>query len=51
MNLLELLAYFGGTIYEWDLNIVYGRVLKKLNEIIADMEELRNCTIHMILKM
>jgi hypothetical protein len=39
---LVLLAYFGGKIYKWDLNIVYGRVLKKLDEIIADMEELRN---------
>ena len=37
-----LLAYFGGRIYKWDLNIVYGRVLKKLDEIIEDMEELRN---------
>lgn len=39
--IIMLLAYFGGTIYRWDLNIVYGRVLKKLREIIADMEELR----------
>jgi hypothetical protein len=36
-----LLAYFGGKIYKIDLNIVYGRELKKLNEIIEDMEELR----------
>jgi len=35
------LAYFGGRIYNWDLKIVYGGVLKKLDEIIADMEELR----------
>jgi len=39
--LLSLLAYFGGKIYQWDLKIVYGRVLKKLEEILADMEELR----------
>ena len=39
---IALLAFFGGKIYRWDLNIVYGRVLKKLDEIIADMEELRN---------
>lgn len=37
-----LLAYFGGRIYQWDLNLVYGRVLKKLEEILTDMEELRN---------
>ena len=39
---IALLAFFGGKIYRWDLNIVYGRVLKKLDEIMADMEELRN---------
>ena len=36
------LAYFGGRIYNWDLKVVYGDVLKKLDEIITDMEELRN---------
>jgi hypothetical protein len=41
MFVLGLLSYFGGTIYQWDLNLVYGRVLKKLDEILADMEELR----------
>ena len=39
---IVLLAFFGGKIYRWDLNIVYGRVLKKLDEILTDMEELRN---------
>lgn len=39
--IIALLAFFGGKIYRWDLNIVYGRVIKKLDEIIADMEELR----------
>ncbi len=36
-----LLAIFGGRIYKWDLNLVYGGVLKKLKELIADMEDLR----------
>ncbi|WP_339915966.1 hypothetical protein [Yeosuana marina] len=36
-----LLAIFGGRIYKWDLNIVYGHILKKLDELIADMEDLR----------
>jgi len=36
-----LLAVFGGVLYKLDLNIVYGRVLKKLKEIKTDMEELR----------
>lgn len=40
--IIILLAYFGGRIYKFDLSIVYGRVLKKLDEIIEDMEELRN---------
>lgn len=39
--IMMLLAIFGGRIYKWDLNIVYGRILKKLGETLADMEELR----------
>jgi hypothetical protein len=31
----------GDRIYHWDLNVVYGRVLKKLDEILADMELLK----------
>ncbi len=37
-----LFALFGGRIYQWDLNIVYGRVFKKLEELLADMERLNN---------
>ena len=40
--ILFILAFFGGRIYNWDLNLVYGNVLKKLDEIIADMEDLRS---------
>ncbi len=36
-----LVSYFAGQIYTWDFNIVYGRLVRKLDEIIADMEELR----------
>jgi hypothetical protein len=36
-----LLAIFGGRIYMWDLKLVYGRILKKLDELISDMDELR----------
>ena len=39
---IVLLAYFGARIYEWDLNIVYGRIFRKLNELLKDVEELRN---------
>jgi hypothetical protein len=40
--MMGLLSYIGGRIYNWDLKVVYGGVLRKLDEIIADMEELRN---------
>lgn len=40
--ILGLLAYFGGRIYQWDLNIIYGRVFKKLEELMADIESLNN---------
>jgi hypothetical protein len=36
------LGVFGGRIYKWDLNLVYGRILKKLADLIADMEDLRS---------
>jgi hypothetical protein len=36
-----LLAYFGGKIGQWDLNLVYGRILKKLDRLLGEMEELR----------
>ena len=39
--ILAVLALFGGKIYYWDLNIVYGRVIRKLDELISDMEDLR----------
>jgi len=39
---LVLLAFFGGRIYKWDLNIVYGRIFKKLEELMTDIESLRS---------
>lgn len=39
--IVGLLALFGGRIYQWDLNLVYGRVFKKLEELVADIEELK----------
>jgi len=35
-----LLAYFGGRIYQWDLNLVYGRVFRKLEALMDDIENL-----------
>ena len=37
-----VLAFFGVRIGKWDLNLVYGGLLKKLEVLLADMEELRN---------
>ena len=36
-----ILWLFGDRIYQWDLSMVYGGVLKKLETLIAEMEELR----------
>jgi len=44
--MMVFLAYFGDKIYNWDLKVVYGGVLRKLDEIIVDLEELRNQTIN-----
>jgi hypothetical protein len=40
--IIGLLALFGGQIGKYDLNLVYGRILKRLDDTLADMEELRN---------
>ena len=39
--LAGLLAYFAGPIYRADMYTIYGGAMKKLDEVIADMEELR----------
>jgi hypothetical protein len=41
LAIVILLAIFGGRIYKWDLNLVYGGILRKLDELIKDMEDLR----------
>ena len=40
--IVGLLAFFGGRIYIWDLNLIYGRVFKKLKELMVDIESLRS---------
>ncbi len=40
--ILGVLAFFGGRIYRWDLNLVYGRIFKKLEELLADIESLKD---------
>ncbi len=42
VTIIVILAIFGGRIYMWDLKIVYGRIMKKLEELITDMEDLRS---------
>ena len=39
---MGLMVIFGGAIYRWDVNLVYGRVFRKLESLVQDMEELRN---------
>jgi hypothetical protein len=39
--IMGILYAVGGRLYKWDLHIVYGRILKKLDEILSDMERLR----------
>jgi hypothetical protein len=41
IGMIGLLAYFGGKIGEFDLKLGYGRILKRLEVLLADMEELR----------
>ena len=40
--IMAVLAWYGGRIYLWDLNVIYGRVLKKLDELLTDLESLRS---------
>tara|TARA_R110002126_G_C10451250_1_gene499614 strand:+ start:68 stop:724 length:657 start_codon:yes stop_codon:yes gene_type:complete len=40
--ILGLLFLFGGRIYKWDLNIIYGSVFKKIDELMIDIESLRS---------
>ena len=37
-----LIYVFGGKIYKWDVNLAYRRIFRKLENMIAEMEELRN---------
>ncbi len=40
--LLSLLSFFGARIGKLDFDLVYGRILKKVDGLLADMEELRS---------
>jgi len=36
-----LMFYFSGRIYRWDVGLIYGRIFRKLEETIAEMEKLK----------
>jgi hypothetical protein len=36
-----LMFYFSGRIYRWDAGLMYGRIFRKLEETIAEMEKLK----------
>lgn len=40
LAVMGVLAYFGGRIYLWDVNVIYGTLFKKLDELIADIESI-----------
>ena len=42
ISIMAVLAWYGGRIYLWDLNVIYGSVLKKLDELLTDLESLRS---------
>jgi hypothetical protein len=39
--IIGILAFFGGKIGKWDINLVYGRIIKRLDMLLSDMEKLR----------
>jgi len=40
--IIVFLAFFGGKIFQWDLNLVYGRVFKKLELLMKEIKNLNN---------
>ncbi len=42
LTITLILAIFAGRIYMFDLNLVYGRQIQRLKDILADIEELRS---------
>jgi hypothetical protein len=39
--MVVFLALVGGRIYRWDLNLIYGKVFKKVESLMTDIEELK----------
>ncbi|MGA9588385.1 MAG: hypothetical protein WBV11_01005 [Salegentibacter sp.] len=38
--IMAALSYYGGRIYQWDLNLIYGKILKRLEKLLAELEDL-----------
>ena len=43
-----LMFYFSGRIYRWDVRLIYGRVFRKLEETIAEMENVETGIIYIV---
>lgn len=41
LTIASILIFFAERLYRWDINIAYGALLRKLDELKNDMEELR----------
>jgi len=39
--MITILAFFGGRIGNWDINLVYGGIIRKLDRMMSEMEDLR----------
>ena len=39
-SIVALLAFFGDKFYRWDVNLIYGRIFKKIEAMISDLESL-----------
>ena len=42
--MISILAFFGGRIGNWDINLVYGGIIKKLDRMMSEMEELKTAS-------
>lgn len=40
--IIGLSAFFGGKIYLWDMNLIYGGIFKKLEKLITEIDELNS---------
>ncbi len=41
LSITGIIAIFSGKIYNFDVKLIYGRIFSKLDDMIADIEELR----------